>query len=86
MTTVDLVTDKSGNVVMNPLMGWNILPVAGAVVLLQAQYVQNPEELEKGEFRIIQFALTPPLALELAEALRKAANPLMSVAPDTPIH
>ncbi|MGC2212931.1 MAG: hypothetical protein WA400_18030 [Silvibacterium sp.] len=86
MTTVGLVTDSNGNVITMPLTGWNILPMAGSAVLLQAQYVETPEELERREHRIIQLALTPPMALELAEALSKVANPLMSVDPKTPIH
>lgn len=87
MTTVDLVTDDNGNVIMRPLTGWNILPFAGASVLAQIQYVETPEELEKGECRIIQLVLTPPMALELAAALSKVANHLMMpIAPDTPIH
>ena len=79
-------TDSSGNVIMKPLTGWNILPVAGAAVLVQMQYVETPEELERGVKRVIQFALTPPMCLELAAALRTVANPLMPIAPGTPIH
>lgn len=84
--TPKLETDSTGNVIMKPLTGWNILPVAGAAVLVQIQYVETPEELEKGEQRVIQFALTPPMSLELAEALKRVANPLMPIAPGTPIH
>ena len=46
--TPKLETDSSGNVIMKPLTGWNILPVAGAAVLVQMQYAETPEELERG--------------------------------------
>ncbi len=79
-------TDGGGNVIMKPLTGWNILPVAGAAVLVQMLYVETPEELERTERRVIQFALTPPMALELVAALKRVAEPLLPVAPGTPVN
>lgn len=49
-------------------------------VLLQIQYSETPEDIDKGG-KAIQFGLTPLKALELAESLTKQAQRLLK---DTP--
>lgn len=81
-------TDGLGNIITQPVTGWALASVADSVVLLQIRYVQTPEELDKDENRFFQFVLTPPKALELAEALTRQARPLMTrgTEPGTKLH
>lgn len=74
----ELQTDSSGNIVTKPVTGWAIHRVAGIAVLLAIEYADTPEELEKGANKRMQFVLNAPKTLELAEALTRAANGIMS--------
>jgi hypothetical protein len=80
-------TDGQGDIILNPVTGWTMAPVAEIAVLLAIEYVPNPDGLETGERRSIQFVLTPPKCLELAEELSRQAKRLLeSIPPETPRH
>jgi hypothetical protein len=64
-----------------PVTGWGVRPVAGLMVLLQIEYVQNPEQLESGQRLQLQGLIRADLALEMAEALKRAADALVGGAP-----
>jgi hypothetical protein len=76
-----LETDSEGNVILKPVTGWTMAPVAGIAVLLAIEYVTNDHELETGVRHAIQFVLTPPKALEIAEVLQKQAKRLLESLP-----
>lgn len=67
-------TDAEGK----QLTGWTVTPVAQSAVIAALQYLEGPEQLETMESNSIQLVLAPQQALELAEALRKAAEPLLN--------
>ena len=72
----DLELDSKGNVVLKPVTGWAIAPVAEIAVLLKIDYSETPEDIGKGG-KSIQFVLTPPKCLELAEVLTRQAKRLL---------
>ena len=59
----DLETNSDGGIILKPVTGWKILPVAGMSALLAIQYVETPEELEKGNSKQIQLVLMPQQCL-----------------------
>jgi hypothetical protein len=71
-------TDGLGSIITKPVTGWILAPIADSVVLLQIQYVQTPVEFGDNENRVFQFSLMPQQALELAEALTKQAQSLLT--------
>lgn len=73
--------DENGEVVMKPVTGWKIAPVAGIAVLLAIQYVETPAELETGDSKSIQLVLTPQKCLELAEVLTRVAKRILEPQP-----
>jgi hypothetical protein len=73
----DFETDSNGDIITKPVTGWITAPVAEIAVLLAIQYVETPEELEKGNSKQIQLVLMPQKCLELAEALTKAGKSLL---------
>jgi hypothetical protein len=70
-------------VITRPVLGWTTAAVAGSSVILQMQYAETPEELKTGG-RSIQFVLTPPQSLELAETLTKQAKRILDLKPSGP--
>lgn len=72
-----LKKDKDGNIVTCPITGWGITSVAGVSLILTLEYVETETQLERGERRQLQTLLTPSMALEFAEALKRAANGLL---------
>jgi hypothetical protein len=80
---VPLETDAAGMVITRPVLGWTTAAVAGSSVILQMQYAETPEELKTGG-RSIQFVLTPPQSLELAETLTKQAKRILDLKPSGP--
>lgn len=74
--SIQLETDKDGNVIVNPVTGWTLLAVArGTYVLLVVQYsTPGPETASKS----IQFLLTPKKTLELSEELGNAGKLLLA--------
>jgi len=75
----ELIKDGEGNVITKPVSGWITAPVADSSVLLALQYFDNPEQCEKWEPVQIQFLLTPPQCLELAEVLTRQAKKILSI-------
>jgi hypothetical protein len=78
----ELQKDENGNVILNPVMGWTLGPVAGMYVLAAIQYATNPQELET-EGRVLQLSLMPAQALELAEMLTIQAQRLLEISDDS---
>jgi hypothetical protein len=74
---LELQKDKEGNIITLPMTGWGITDVAGMSLILTIQYVETPEQLETGERKQMQTIVTVQKALELAEALRRAASGLL---------
>jgi len=78
-------TDADGNIITNPVTGWTSACFAGMTVVLAIHYAPTPQALESGENKSIQFALTPQVALELAERLTKLGKHLLEQpSPTTP--
>ena len=82
---IELQTDEHGEVKLCPATGYRIEPVAGVAVLLVLQYATSPAELETEKQHQLQTVLTPPIALELAEKLRTAAQHLLGRTPSDPL-
>lgn len=72
----ELEKNRSGNVVIKPIIGWEIAPVAEIALLLVVRYAESPEEFQRGG-KSVQFGLTPQQALQLAEALTKTGKSLI---------
>jgi hypothetical protein len=66
-------TDDEGNIILQPVTGWAVGPVAESAILLQIQYSESAETLETAPSKQFQFVLTPPKCLELGEMLTKHA-------------
>jgi hypothetical protein len=81
---MQLQKDKDGNVILHPVMGWTLGPVAGMYVLAAIEYATNPEERET-QGRVVQLALMPAQALELAEMLKKQGTRLLENSSDEPL-
>ncbi len=69
-------TDNVGNLILKPVTGWAVTHAAEIAVLLRIEYLDSPADTEK-DSKAMQFALTPPQALELAEKLTKRARRLL---------
>ena len=83
---VEVQKDDQGNIVVKPLIGFNVAPIAGTSVFLRFLYADSLEELQREDYRGIQFVMTPPHALELAEALARLAPRLMQARkPEEPL-
>ena len=67
-------TDKDGNIITNPVTGWVSSTFAEMGVILAIHYAPTPEALETGEYKVMQFVMTPQQCLELADRLTKLAN------------
>lgn len=76
MTTFE--TDSDGALVTRPVLGWATVPVAGIAVVLQIQYSEKPDDIDKGG-QSLQFVLTPPQCLELAEILTTQAKRILGL-------
>ena len=70
--------DSNGEISTKPLTGWNLGHIGGVAILLEAHYADTPEELETEYRHTLCLSLSLPLALELAEALRRNAEGLMN--------
>ena len=76
--SLKLQTDSAGNVITQPLTGYETRPVAYLLGLLVLQYARNPEDIEKEEQRQqVQILLTPTQGLELARALTTLSERLL---------
>ena len=80
--------DETGMIPSKPLKGWNVGHVAGTALLLEVHYADSPEELETDQKHTLCLALSLPMALDLAETLRKYAEGFLNQAalPGTQLH
>ena len=67
-----------GVVTTKPVMNWSLSHVAGAALLLTIHYADTPDELERGDSKPITLALSPQLALEIAEALKRNSENMLA--------
>ena len=67
-------------VVVKPVTGWTLMPVAEIAVLLRIHYVNREEDIGIAGLAI-QFVLAAGQCLELAAALTLQANHLLESAP-----
>jgi hypothetical protein len=75
---LELQKDQNG-IIMCPMTGWGITPVADmASLLLTIEYMETEGQLETGERNQLQTILTIPKAQELAEELKKATNVMLT--------
>jgi hypothetical protein len=74
--SLQLETDKNGNISTMPIMGWIVVPAAEIAILLAIQYAETPQEIETGG-RQIRFVLKPQQCLELAKILTTQAKRLL---------
>ena len=75
-----LETDANGLVVTRPVLGWTTATVAETAVILQIQYSERPADMNTGG-KSLQFVLTPPQCLELAEVLTQKAKRILDQKP-----
>jgi hypothetical protein len=71
-----LKLNKRGNIIAQPVTGYELYYVAGIGVILSVDYVDNPRELKTGVTKRVQLALTPKKAQQLGESLQRVANRL----------
>lgn len=85
--TQPLQTDKDGNIIVRPVVGWTTHQVAGIAVLLTVEYVETEEGLQTGYSQSVQLGLTAAMCQELSDALSKAAKGILEqkFPPDTPL-
>ena len=76
VTTPPFETDENGDLIVRPVIGWQILTFAETALLVAIQYSETPEEPENSG-KWFQLAMTPPQALELAERLTEQAQQAM---------
>jgi hypothetical protein len=69
-----LKLDRRGNVITQPVTGYELSYLAGIGVLLSVDYVDNPRKLTTGEPRRVQLTLTPHKAQQLGESLQRVAR------------
>ena len=68
--------------IAHPLLGARTISVgAGSSVVLGLHYATTPEELKTGKGPSVHVHLTPQEALQLSEALSKAAQHKLSASP-----
>lgn len=70
-------TYPDGNIITHPFTGYTVAPVADTAILARLEYVENEDQLRTGGGKAVQLILTPPQALELADALAKNANRIL---------
>lgn len=73
--------DENGQIIIHPVTGWEIAIAFGASIALRLRFSKKTEEREKIE--LVQLALSPQGASQLAEELLRAAQKL-SVRPAGP--
>jgi hypothetical protein len=72
-----LQKDADGNVILKPVLGWNIASVAEVAILIQMLYSDGPEDVSKGA-NSIQFVLTPEVCIQLAAEIAEQARRLLT--------
>lgn len=80
-------TDEHGNIMLMPMVGWELRHIAGTLMIVGIEYTQSQQELEIGITRTLPLVLQPALARDFGEALKKQANKLLTeIPPGTPLH
>ena len=65
---------QSGELVINPLTGWDAFVPFGMACGLRIHYASSDAELLRGEFQYLPLVLTPAQARELAAVLLRSAD------------
>lgn len=76
-TMAKFKTDEQGNLVLNPMAGWELRQVAQTLLIIGVDFAENQEEFERQEYTRMALVLPPHLALDFAEALKTAATGLL---------
>jgi hypothetical protein len=77
----ELKLDKRGNIITQPVTGYELTYLDGIGVLLSVDYVDNPRRIKIGVTRRVQLALTPKRAKQLGESLQRVTNRLLEPRP-----
>jgi hypothetical protein len=76
-----LKLDKRGNVITQPVTGYELTYLARIGVLVSVDYVDNPREFKTGVTKRVQLALTPKKAKQHVESLQRVARRLLEPRP-----
>ena len=82
--SIQLETDRNGQIIAKPVIGWTTATVAGMSVILAIRYIETLAEIETGG-KSLQLALTPQQCLELSETLTRLAKKNLQAHPGTPL-
>lgn len=72
--TLQFETDGKGVIITKPMTGWTCALFAEIGIILAIHYADNPQALEVGESKSLQFVLTPQQSIDLADQLKKLAK------------
>ena len=78
--SIQLETDRNGQIIAKPVIGWTTATVAGMSVILAIRYIETLAEIETGG-KSLQLALTPQQCLQLSETLNKKAKRILEDQP-----
>jgi hypothetical protein len=70
-------TDSDGNVIVKPVTGWTVAPIAEVAVLLAVQYADGQEERDQGDHKAIHLGILPRQCVELGQELIRLAGKLL---------
>ena len=73
-----LKTDADGNVILFPVTAWIAGSIAETSIILAFQYAETQAALESGETKMMQYAIHPQSALQIAAKLKILAERLLS--------
>jgi hypothetical protein len=71
-------TDGNGDIVLCPVLGFHIAPASEMSVVARIEFARSEEQLRAGG-EAVQFVLTPDMASQLADDLRKVADHIVSL-------
>ncbi len=75
-------TDGKGNVILKPMAGWELRQIAQSLLIIGVDYAENEEDFGKEVYTRMALVVAPHLALDFAEALKKAATELLGAQAD----
>jgi hypothetical protein len=70
--------DAQGNIIWQPIRDFHVAPAADTVVLVRIECSETPPEYSP-KLESVQLGMTPAVALQLAEDLRKTAEHILSL-------
>jgi hypothetical protein len=76
----DWKKDESGNLSVNPLVGYSSLIAAETAIAVRLDYLVHGDQFETPSGNV-QLVITPPQAQELARALLTAADKILKMKP-----